>query len=113
MAALKAELERLGLSDVRTHLNSGDAVFTSDQPEAALDGMFERALEARFGFPIPALVRSGAELREIIEKLPFSAGDAACLYAAFLSAPPGADAVERFGALKKPGEAFAVEGRML
>lgn len=56
MAALKAELERLGLSDVRTHLNSGNALFTSDQPEAALDGMFERALEAQFGFPIPALV---------------------------------------------------------
>ncbi len=41
------------------------------------------------------------------------AGDAAYLYAAFLSAPPGADAVEGFGALKRPGEAFAVEGRML
>ncbi len=122
MAVLKAELERLGLTEVKTHLNSGNAVFTSDLPEAALEGMIERALEVRFGFPIPALVRSGAELREAIEKLPFpaeeiaraqaAAGDAASLYAVFLSMPPGADAVERFGALKKPGEAFVVAGRM-
>lgn len=123
MAALKAELERLGLTDVRTHLNSGNALFTSDLPEAALEGMIERALEARFAFMLPALVRSGAEIRKVFAKLPFpadeiaraqeAAGDATSLYVAFLSAPPGTDAVERFAALKKPGEAFAVEGRML
>lgn len=123
MAALKAELERLGLTEVRTHLNSGNALFASDLSEAALEGMIERALEARFVLPIPALVRSGAELREVIENLPFSAeeiaraktaaGGAASLYAAFLSMPPDADAIERLAALKKPGEAIALAGRIL
>ena len=123
MAEIRRELEALGLHAVKTLLNSGNAVFQSDLPEAALEPMIEKALEARFGFPIPALVRGGAELREAIDGLPFSAeqiehahaqaGDAASLYLAFLSAPLTPEAAARMRALLRSGETAAASGRQL
>jgi len=123
MAELRRELEKLGLTGVRTILNSGNAVFESGLDEAALEPMIEKALEARFGFHIPVLVRGARELREVIEGLPFSseqveyaqaqAGDAASLYAVFLSAPLPLEAAQRVEALKRPGETVEVSGRLL
>jgi uncharacterized protein (DUF1697 family) len=123
MADLRSELEKLGLSGVKTHLNSGNAVFESGLDGAALEGVIEKALEARFGFRIPALVRGAEELREAIDGLPFSseqieyaqaqAGDTASLYVVFLSAPLPPEAAARMEALKKPGEAVVTSGRLL
>ena len=123
MSELRLELEKLGLSGVKTILNSGNAVFESDLEEAALESRIEKALEARFGFHIAALVRSGAELREAVDGLPFSseqveyaqaqAGDTASLYVVFLAAPLPKEAAVRMEALKKPGETVVASGRRI
>jgi uncharacterized protein (DUF1697 family) len=123
MADLRAELEKLGFSGVRTHLNSGNALFTSDLMEAVLEPAIEVALEARFGFHIPVLVRSREELRSALEGLPFSseqvenaqaaAGDAASLYLVFLSRPLPLEAEERVKALTRPGETIVPSGRVM
>jgi len=123
MAGLRALLGELRLRDVRTHRGSGNALFASELPEAALEEMLARALEARFGFAIPVLVRSAAEIEAVVEGLPFAqeqiaraqaaAGAAESLYVAFLSAPPDEALRARFDAKKQPGEEIAVSGRAL
>lgn len=123
MAELRLELEKLGLSGVKTLLNSGNAVFESDLDGAALESLIEEALVARFGFRIPVLVRGGAELREAVDGLPFSseqieyaqaqAGDTASLYVVFLSAPLPLEVAARMEAMKKPGETVVASGRLL
>ena len=123
MAELRAELEKLGLGKVKTHLNSGNALFESSLEEAALEPMIEAALGVRFGFQIPVLVRSAEEIHAAAEGLPFSseqieyaqeaAGDAASLYMTFLSAPLPAEAAQRMASLKKPGETYVQSGRIL
>ncbi|MFE3824563.1 DUF1697 domain-containing protein [Streptomyces sp. NPDC059092] len=75
MADLRALLTGLGHGQVRTHLQSGNAVFTSESgDEKALATALEHAIEERFGFTVDCLVRSAAYLRAVADACPFPAG---------------------------------------
>ena len=97
MAQLRELLTGLDWTDVRTHLQSGNAVFTvpPGQPAdtAAVRERLEAALAARFGFDVPCLLRSGAELRAVVEACPFPVEetDPAKLLVLFLEQTPAAD----------------------
>ncbi|GHE01351.1 DUF1697 domain-containing protein [Streptomyces alanosinicus] len=76
MAELRTLLTGLGLTGVRTHLQSGQAVFTAGQgDEESLAAELSRAIEERFGFPVDVLVRDHAYLRAVVEDCPFPAAD--------------------------------------
>ncbi|GAB3819832.1 DUF1697 domain-containing protein [Micromonospora zhanjiangensis] len=90
MTELRAVLEGLGHGDVRTYLQSGNAVFSSGAgDEDALAAELERAVEEHFGFPVRCLVRSGRYLRAIVEACPFPAGEleGRQLHVTFFSGP--------------------------
>lgn len=76
MAELRTLLTELGHQDVRTHLQSGNAVFSStSEDENALAAELERAIENRFGFAVPCLVRDGAYLAAVAAACPFPAAE--------------------------------------
>lgn len=76
MAELRTLLTELGHGDVRTHLQSGNAVFSSaSDDEDALAAELERAIEKRFGFPVPCLVRDGTYLAAVAAACPFPAAE--------------------------------------
>ena len=72
MADLRALFEGLGLERARTHIQSGNVLFASDQPEAALIAILETAIAARFGFEVPVLIRSRTELADVAKAHPVS-----------------------------------------
>ncbi|MEV7084640.1 DUF1697 domain-containing protein [Streptomyces sp. NPDC093085] len=116
MADLRALLTGLGHGAVRTHLQSGNAVFTSDsEDERGLAAGLERAIEERFGFTVDCLVRSAAYLSAVADACPFPAGELAGkqLHLICLSGP--ADP-ERFASLDPAGylpEEFRLGDRAL
>ncbi|MEV6672916.1 DUF1697 domain-containing protein [Streptomyces sp. NPDC051162] len=74
MADLRALLTEAGYGDVRTHLQSGNAVFTSAATdEAVLAARLSQAVEERFGFAVDVLVRDHAYLKAIADACPFPA----------------------------------------
>lgn len=74
MADLRALLTDLGHGDVRTHLQSGNAVFTSaSADEDALAAELGQAIEKHFGFAVDCLVRNGAYLQAVVDDCPFPA----------------------------------------
>ncbi|MFF2013652.1 DUF1697 domain-containing protein [Streptomyces sp. NPDC058195] len=76
MAELRSLLTGLGHEDVRTHLQSGNAVFSSaSDDEDALAAELERAVEQRFGFAVPCLVRDGGYLAAVAAACPFPAAE--------------------------------------
>ncbi|MFG2156468.1 DUF1697 domain-containing protein [Streptomyces olivaceus] len=90
MADLRALLEELGHGGVRTHLQSGQAVFASGHgDEESLAAELARAIEKRFGFPVDVLVRDHAYLRAVAEACPFPAADLEPkqLHVTYFSAP--------------------------
>ena len=68
MAELRELMGGLGWEDVRTYLQSGNAVFRTDDPKPG--PRLERAIAERFGAPVPCLVRTGEELRRIAAACP-------------------------------------------
>jgi uncharacterized protein (DUF1697 family) len=72
MADLKAMVEALGFSDVKTLLQSGNVVFRAgDETEAALEAHLEAETERRLGLKTSYLVRDAAQWRAIIDACPF------------------------------------------
>ncbi|WP_327352549.1 DUF1697 domain-containing protein [Streptomyces sp. NBC_01304] len=74
MADLRTLLTGLGHGDVRTHLQSGNAVFTStSDDEEALAAELGKAIHDHFGFTVDCLVRDGVYLSAIVDACPFPA----------------------------------------
>jgi uncharacterized protein (DUF1697 family) len=112
MAALKDCLESAGCRDVKTLLNSGNAVFRA---EGGTVGRVEPAIARSFA-PAPAvLLRTAAEFAEIARAHPLAGADrqSSRLLVMFLSTPPGAAAMEALCAAAKGPEELALAGREL
>ncbi|WP_030602861.1 DUF1697 domain-containing protein [Streptomyces fulvoviolaceus] len=94
MADLRTLMEGLGHDDVRTYLQSGQAVFTADHgDEESLAAELAGAIEKRFGFAVDVIVRDHAYLKAIAEDCPFPAAEleAKQLHVTYFSAPVDAD----------------------
>ncbi|MGW3988361.1 DUF1697 domain-containing protein [Streptomyces sp. NPDC004830] len=90
MAELRALLTDLGHGDVRTYLQSGQAVFSSGQgDEESLAAGITAAIEQHFGFGVDVIVRDHAYLRAIAESCPFPAAglEPKQLHVTYFSAP--------------------------
>jgi uncharacterized protein (DUF1697 family) len=66
MADLRKLLEEAGYEDVRTHLQSGNVVLSSTLSPRKLEAQLERQLAKRLGFDVQVLVRTRAELAEVV-----------------------------------------------
>jgi uncharacterized protein (DUF1697 family) len=90
MADLRRWLEGLGYADVRTHLQSGNAVFGSGKKPAEVQREIEKRLEEETGVEIRCVVRTHDDLQRVVDANPFEgvATDPAKFVVAFLSEPP-------------------------
>ncbi len=70
MAALAKCFEALGFEQVRTYINSGNVIFRASSRPRALETRIERALTATFGHDIMVVVRSFAEMKVLVERMP-------------------------------------------
>jgi uncharacterized protein (DUF1697 family) len=96
MAELRTTLAGAGLGDVKTLLNSGNAVFTASDAPEALESLLEKVILTELGQSVRCLVRDAAEIRAVIEANPFpdAADDGSRYMAVFTSAPVGDEVVQ-------------------
>jgi uncharacterized protein (DUF1697 family) len=91
MDELKKLLEKMGFTDVKTLLASGNVVFNSDESEIkALTSEIQFALKEKFGFEIPTLLRSVESIAKLAKSEPFKGvkvTETVGLYVTFLTAP--------------------------
>jgi uncharacterized protein (DUF1697 family) len=109
MAELRSLLTSLGHSEVRTYIQSGNVVFTTGtkvSPET-----LETAIATTFGIKIDVMLRTPAELMEVLEANPFPNVDSSSLHVGFMKAEPPEDAVARLDPDGFLPERFAVRGR--
>ena len=89
MSDLKDICEELGFAAVRTYIASGNVVFTSRKSEAAIKAALEKRLQAYAGKPVGVLVRSAAEMAQVLSDNPFPKAAPNRTMAVFLDrAPP-------------------------
>lgn len=118
MNDLKELLLGLELKDVRTYLQSGNAVFESSLDEAPLREKIQAGFLSRFGFESCVIIRSLEEMRQLTANLPFTAeeitkAEAADplvehLYVYFLNDPPEKSKLDLLsGGLEGPDKVVA------
>ena len=93
MTELKAMCEELGFGAVRTYIASGNVVFTSRKSESAIKAALEKRLHAYAGAQVGVLVRSAAEMAEVLAANPFPKAAPNRTVAIFLDKAPPADAL--------------------
>jgi uncharacterized protein (DUF1697 family) len=113
MSDLQILLAALGYSDVRTHLQSGNAVLSSRASTAAVKRDIEAGLAAELGVDAEVFVRTRDQLAEVIARDPLRdvADNPSRYLVSFLSAPLDATAVREAQKAEVGPERFVAIGR--
>ncbi len=95
MAELRTLLGELGHSEIRTYIQSGNAVFHSSSEDlGAVSRQLSSAILERFGLVVPVIARTPSQLVHVAEHCPFAAdADPKHLSVVFLDGTPTAEAV--------------------
>jgi uncharacterized protein (DUF1697 family) len=113
MPRLVEVLAARGHENVRTHLRSGNVVLDSPLGEKELATDLSTAIGKEFGFEVPVVVRTGAEMVAVVTGDPFAtvATDPARYLVTFMAEPPDPAAVDALPPAE--GGDFLVRGREL
>ena len=108
---LKAIGEACGFDHVRTFINSGNLLFTSDLAESTVQERLEAKLADYFGKPWRVHVRSAGEMAEAASKNPFGDDKPSRVMAHFIDEKPAQAMVEE--ARDVTGERLALGPRLI
>ncbi len=115
MEELRAVYDSLELQDAQSYVQSGNVIFRSEEKNLeVLARRIEGAIEKKFGFRPPVILRTTAELREAIAKNPFAKRreiEASKLLVTFLDRDPGKEAREQALKIDTAPEELRIEGR--
>jgi uncharacterized protein (DUF1697 family) len=95
MPRLREVLTERGHDEVRTHLRSGNVLLDSTLGEKKLAADLSAAIEEEFGFAVPVVLRTAAELADVVQANPLEkvATDPKRYQVTFLPEKPAAKAV--------------------
>lgn len=113
MAELRSLLSDAGYGNVRTYVQSGNVVLESEDGAAAVQSALSGLISGRFGFQVPVVVRSRAQLAKVVEGDPFGTivTEPKLYQVTFLDAALPAAARQRIDALPRDSEQLVIRGR--
>ncbi|MGH6924038.1 MAG: DUF1697 domain-containing protein [Propylenella sp.] len=114
MARLRTLFDALDFENARTHLNSGNVIFASDEKDRAkFADRIGEAVEKEFGFRPAIMIRDAAAIRRILKRNPFremAESDPSHLFVTMLAAKPGKGAAKRLADAYQGPEEFRISG---
>lgn len=122
MADLKQYLTAMGLSNVRTYIQSGNVLFESAKEEKILQSEIEQEIYKRFGFQVLVVLRTSEEMKQLIDQSPFpkekieaiqASKEVEVFYVAFFNEPLSQKEVDYLSDSKADNESFQIIGRDL
>ncbi len=117
MADLRSLYESLKFKNVQTYVQSGNVVFRTDEKDLAkLAGRVQGAIAMKFGVTPGVMLRTTAEMRNIVARNPFAKRkeiEPNKLHVSFLGASLKPAACELLRALPLAGEELIPSGREL
>ena len=112
MADVKDAFAAAGAEEATTYLQSGNVVFETRTSAAKVGSRLEKELERRLGHDISVMVRTGAQLAQLVAKNPFpNESDGKKLHVAFLEPAPGRARTKRLDPERVAPDEFQVAGR--
>ncbi len=117
MDALRALYESLKLRDAQTYVQSGNVIFRTDERDLArLAKRIEDGIERKYGFRPDVILRTAAEMKDLIARNPFAKRrgiEPSKLLVSFLASDPGEEAREKVRLTKCDPEELRIERREL
>lgn len=111
MKALVSLCEGLGLTEVRTYVQSGNVVFRAPRPpSAALAAKLRAAIQAQHGFSPAVLLLSGEQFCDALDGNPFPEAEGKALHLYLLESVPPAPELAALTKLAGPNERFVLDG---
>lgn len=114
MEALRLTFQKLGFVNVATYIQSGNVVFNSvENNTMQLVDKIAAAIQTDFGFDVPVIVLSAAELQSIFKNNPLNDGtrDTAFLHVTFLAESPAAFNFSDIEKKKQGNEEIMISGK--
>ncbi len=116
MRELVPMMEKLGCTDVKAYLQSGNVVFSAAAAVArTLEAKLEKAISEKFGFEVPVTLRSQREMEAVVAGNPHVAAGLPLdrVYVVFLKGKPVDGGFELVHAKAARNDALHCEGRDL
>ncbi len=113
MADLRALYERLGLTEVRTYLQSGNVAFATREPRGKLAALLQDGIREQFGHEVPVLIRTPSELVRVLGNNPISegAGEPRAMLVTFLHSTPSRKALAALASPARGPDRFQRRGK--
>lgn len=116
MDELRLTFQKQGFENVATYIQSGNVVFTAAETETSkMKSKIYVAIKTDFGFDVPVIVLSAAELQTITENNRLNDGtrDEAFLHVTFLAENPAAFNFSDIEAKKQDEEEIIISGKVV
>lgn len=115
MEELRALYQSLKFRDPQTYVQSGNVVFATDERDLlVVADRIQKGIERKFGFRPGVILRTAADLRQVIAKNPFAKRrgiEPASLLVSFIAADPGREARELVRKIKCHPEELHITAR--
>jgi uncharacterized protein (DUF1697 family) len=115
MEALRALYTSLKLREPLTYIQSGNVIFKADETDLIkLTKRIESAIQKKFGFQTEVVLRSTAEMRNVVARNPFAKRrdiEPGKLLVTFLGADPGDEARAKVRAIQCAPDEIFIDGR--
>jgi len=114
--ALRLTFQKLGFVNVATYIQSGNVVFNAGENNTLqLVDKIAAAIQTDFGFDVPVIVLSAAELQTITRNNPLNDGakDTTFLHVTFLAEKPAAFNFSDIEAKKQGNEQIIISGKVV
>ena len=85
------------MQNVQTYIQSGNVLFESEEKSGKLHQMLEQGIKDKFGFQVPIIMRTSAELEQIMELSPYnfnSLAEGESIHLSLLAELPSQERVE-------------------
>ena len=96
MAPLRTALTKAGLKDVRTYIQSGNVIVSSELGQAALERRVHEIIRKNFGGDIAVLARTAKQFIGVLKRNPFAETDRKKLYFTLFVTPPDKKLLKEF-----------------
>jgi uncharacterized protein (DUF1697 family) len=114
IADLKSLLETMGLTMVKTYIQSGNVLFESKDEAQQLSQELEAEISKTFGFPVPVILRTAEEYEQIIRDCPYSFDslkEGESIQLAFLADEPSQDKIDYLRSYESGPDECLIKGK--
>lgn len=114
MGDLRSIIAALGGQDVRTYVNSGNAVFNHAERDATrLEADLEAALREHLGMDVSAILRAGPDLARVVAENPFpqAVADPKTIHVLFLRDTPAIEDIDAAEEMETGADRIAIHRR--